>query len=154
MSYQIMFYGGMIGAIISLIITVVVFVKINIMLVIEDLFGIRFRKKTNNRKGDRGFSFTEQNPKKVTSEIQLKREGRNNEVAASQIDETELIDQESVDQYEDEYGAETTVLSAYEDETTLLSSYEDETTLLTEDDKNDDFKLEMNVMVVHSKTVI
>jgi hypothetical protein len=167
MAYQIMFYGGMAGTLISLGVAVMVFTKMDIFLVIEDLTGFRLRKNKDKPKGA-NFSFTEQSPKAKTFTNRLFKAKREQagaisakEVAAAEV----LVDGGS------NLGA-TTILSSYEDQTTLLSSHEDETTLLASDgdettllapdedattllaEDEGAFKIQLNVMVVHSETII
>lgn len=165
MTYQIMFYGGMAGALISLVIAIIVFIKMDILLVIEDLTGIRLRKNSNSPQGGH-HSFTEASSKSksFTSRIfKVKKENPNGAAAASEIAATELINNTGDYRENDvaettllaSYEDETTLLSSSEDETTLLSSYEDETTLLTEMEEDEsDFKIQLNVIVVHSETII
>lgn len=163
MTYQIMFYGGMAGALISLVIAIIVFIKMDILLVIEDLTGIRLRKNSNSPQGGH-HSFTEASSKSFTSRIfKVKKENPNGVAAASEIAATELINNTGDYRENDvaettllaSYEDETTLLSSSEDETTLLSSYEDETTLLTQiEEDGSDFKLQLNIIVVHSETII
>ena len=47
--YKIMFYGGMAGTILMLVITVFIFIKGNVLEDIKDLLGIKSTKKTLNK---------------------------------------------------------------------------------------------------------
>ncbi|WP_026572745.1 hypothetical protein [Bacillus sp. UNC438CL73TsuS30] len=130
MGYQIMFYGGLAGALITFAISIVLFVKMEIAQVFTDLTGIQFRKK--RRRMD------EESREKHTKEIMLKKQYA--ELAAAE--ETELLEV-----------AETVVLGDIE-ETTLLT---EETTLLVEETTllvENEFIKEVDVVIVHSNTVI
>ncbi|MED1468991.1 hypothetical protein [Bacillus salipaludis] len=130
MGYQIMFYGGLAGALITLAISIVLFVKMEIAQVFTDLTGIQFRKKCRR--------MDEESREKHTKEIMLKKQYA--EIAAAE--ETELLEV-----------AETVLLQDIE-ETTLLT---EETTLLVEETTllvENEFIKEVDVMIVHSNTVI
>ncbi|MBT2694755.1 hypothetical protein [Bacillus sp. ISL-55] len=106
MAYQIMFYGGLAGAVIALVIAILAYVKINIAQVITDLTGWNFpgagrkaRKKTTSIKA-------ETSTKPTTKEIHV-RKNVEKEVAAGeyveptekmaggQLEQTALLSQES-----------------------------------------------------------
>jgi hypothetical protein len=147
MEYQIMLYGGMAGALITLIISIILYVKIGIAQVVEDLTGISLRKRLHKRNKDQEAS----NEKRLTKEIMIKKQYAG-EAAASQ--ETELMSRaiEETALLGNTYIEETSLLTADLDETTLLSNDIEETSLLLEEE--DFFKKEVDVMVVHSTTII
>ncbi|WP_419954641.1 hypothetical protein ACN6MT_02210 [Neobacillus niacini] len=147
MEYQIMLYGGMAGALITLIISIILYVKMGIAQVVEDLTGISLRKRLHKKRKAQDKS----NEKLLTKEIMLKKQYAW-EAAASQ--ETELMDNklEETALLGDEDIEETTLLTADLDETTVLSEEAEETSLLLE--KEDFFKKEVDVIVVHSTTII
>lgn len=72
MQYQIMFYGGLAGAIITLSISIYVYIKLNISQVIEHLTGFSFRKtskkwrRNNNQDGAKS-------EKRTTNEIKIRK---------------------------------------------------------------------------------
>lgn len=146
MEYQIMLYGGMAGTIITLIISIILYVKMGIAQVIEDLTGISLRKRLHKKKKAQD----ESNEKRLTKEIMLKKQYPG-EAAASQ--ETELMNSEMEETafLTDGYIEETSLLTADVDETTLLSEGVEETSLLLEEDF---FKKEVDIIVVHSTTII
>ncbi|MFD0826524.1 hypothetical protein ACT8ZR_12755 [Neobacillus sp. M.A.Huq-85] len=130
MGYQLMFYGGLAGALITLAISIILFVKMEIAQVITDLTGFQFRKKRRRT--------AEESRERHTKEIMLKKQYAESAAA----EETELLEV-----------AETVLLQDIE-ETTLLT---EETTLLVEETTllvENEFIKEVDVMIVHSNTVI
>ena len=93
MDYQTIFYGGLAGAILSLIISIIVFIKLNISEVIEDLTGFSFHKWAKKQQG-RSRSKQEQNNKPITREIQPRRDVEMEVAASGSVDETALLDAE------------------------------------------------------------
>ncbi|MFJ5762909.1 hypothetical protein ACIQAA_28085 [Neobacillus sp. NPDC093182] len=146
MEYQIMLYGGMAGALITLIVSIILYVKMGITQVVEDLTGISLRKRLHKKKKVQDNS----NEKRLTKEIMIKKQYAG-EAAASQ--ETELLSREIEETalLGDGYIEETSLLTADSDETTVLSEEAEETSLLREEDY---FKKEVDVIVVHSTTII
>jgi hypothetical protein len=148
MEYQIMLYGGMAGAVITLIISIILYVKVGIAQVIEDLTGMSLRKRRLKRQKAQD----ESNEKRLTNEIMLKRKypgeaaaSLETELMSSEIEETALL--------VDEYSEETALLTADVEETTVLSEEGlEETSVLLEEE--DYFKKEVDVIVVHSSTII
>ena len=49
LTYQIMLYGGIVGAIVTLSIAIWLFIKLDIADVIQDLTGIRVKKQKRNQ---------------------------------------------------------------------------------------------------------
>ena len=147
MEYQIMLYGGMAGALITLIISIILYIKLGIAQVIEDLTGLSLRKRLHKKKKAQDDS----NEKRLTKEIMLKKQYVG-EAAASQ--ETELMSSELEETafLSDGFIEETSLLTADFDETTVLSADVEETSLLLEEEHF--FKKEVDVMVVHSTTII
>lgn len=141
-----MFYGGMAGAMITLIISIILYVKMGIAQVVEDLTGISFRKRLHKKRKAK----EESNQKRLTKEIMLKKQYAR-EAAASQetelmssIEETALLGDGDIE--------ETALLTADFEETTVLSVAIEETSSLIEEDEP--FKKEVDVIVVHSNTII
>ena len=147
MEYQIMLYGGMAGAVITLIILIILYVKMGIAQVVEDLTGISLRKRLQKKQKAQD----ESKEKRLTKEIMLKKQYAR-EAAASQ--ETELMNSEIEETalLGDGYIEETLLLTADFDETTVLSAEVEETSLLLEEE--DFFKKEVDIIVVHSTTII
>lgn len=147
MTYQIMFYGGLAAALLTLIITIYVYVKMNIRRVISDLTGLKWKRPFGKKK-----SSTQSNEEKTrtTNEIRLKKQDMEGdevtELMEDEVAATALLDESDVE--------ETTLLSSevdQEDETTLLGESMDETTLLT-DEPVFYFRKEIDVVVTHSTT--
>jgi hypothetical protein len=146
MEYQIMLYGGMAGTIITLIISIILYIKMGIAQVVEDLTGISLRKRLHKKKKVQD----ESNEQRLTKEIMLKKQyageaaaSQETELMSSEIDETAILSDGDIE--------ETSLLTADFDETTLLSEGVEETSLLLEEDF---FKKEVDVIVVHSTTII
>lgn len=156
MQYQIMFYGGLAGAIITLSISIYIFIKLNITQVIEHLTGFSFRKLSKNmRKNYR--QNREVSLKLTTNEIKIRKKVVEQEQAWSgTVAATELLNNEvepTVLLY-DNYVEETSLLS---EETTILTFNEDETSLLTEEEQENvgnSFVKDVDVLIVHSQTII
>jgi hypothetical protein len=155
MHYQIMFYGGLAGAIITLGISIIVFVKLNISKVIEHLTGYSFRRA---RKKSRKTKYQEQDlaEKRTTNEIKIRKNVVEHNLAVKETAATEWMGEE----------IEPTALMAVEkveetellvEETTLLDQA-DETTLISvvseEDENNRFFRKEADIMIVHSEMII
>lgn len=171
-----MFYGGLAGAVITLIISIIVYMKLQISQVFADITGNRFmRKKQNNR-----VSLEAQETKRTTSEIKLRK--KEDPVAAS-VEDTALMSQgleptslleessqaptellvESNMVEETSLLSEETALLQDNDETTLLLGGDEtsillegdgETAILTEKEEESDFQIEVDVMIVHTNNVI
>ncbi|MFB3164911.1 hypothetical protein ABLO26_26485 [Neobacillus sp. 179-J 1A1 HS] len=146
MEYQIMLYGGMAGTIITLIISIILYTKMGIAQVVEDLTGISLRKRLHKKKKVQD----ESNEQRLTKEIMLKKQyageaaaSQETELMSSEIDETAILGDGDIE--------ETSLLTADFDETTLLSEGAEETSLLLEEDF---FKKEVDVIVVHSTSII
>lgn len=142
--YHILLYGGLAGALITLIIAIILFIKLDITQVIQDLFGIRRTPKTKEkRRKSKGTGITTNNITKNSTEVtegSLTTELLYDEVAA-----TTLLEEEP---------NETTILGKSGEETTLL---EEETTLLGGNEKEPTqryFKKELDIIVVHSEVRI
>jgi len=91
--FQTMFYGGLGGAILSLIISIIVYIKLNISEVIEDLTGFSFHKWVKKQRG-RSRSKQEQNNKPITREIQPRRDVEMEVAGSGSVDATEILDEE------------------------------------------------------------
>lgn len=147
--FQVLLYGGLAGALISLIIAVILFIKLDIPQVIQDLLGIRRTPKTREkrrRRDKRAQTTTDnisrnhtitKNPTEVT-DGSLTTELLYDEVAA-----TALLEAEDPN--------ETTLLHTNAEETALLDGQE--TTLLRVDQNaasQSYFKKQLDIIVVHS----
>lgn len=145
-----MFYGGLAGALITLIISIIVFMKLKISQVLTDITGYGSRKKARAVTGQPRRTDTE--TKKTTSEIKLRKK----EVpSAVEVEDTAIMSQEleptAILRNDQKYMAptellveketaaymeeETSILGTYEEETMLLANDDDETTLLHDDDE-------------------
>lgn len=147
--FQVFLYGGLAGALISLIIAVILFIKLDIPQVIQDLLGIRRTPKTREKRRrrdkrtqtttdniSRNHTITK-NPTEVT-DGSLTTELLYDEVAA-----TALLEAEDPN--------ETTLLHTNAEETALLDGQE--TTLLRVDQNaasQSYFKKQLDIIVVHS----
>lgn len=171
MKYQIMFYGGILGTIIMLVITIIVFIKHHIIQVIKDLLGVRSRKekytqKTNYKNTtDRIKKSTTRDIKfkKLTEEVKLKESGIIDDIVSKETEsidscneETEFINDivEETEDIESIYTKEG--ISADGNETMLLEN-EDETTILTEfieNKDNENFIKEVDIVVVNCNFTI
>ncbi|WP_417898830.1 hypothetical protein ABN702_22630 [Bacillus haimaensis] len=147
MTYQIMFYGGLAAALLTLIITVYVYVKMNIRRVISDLTGIKWKSPIGNKKSS---SPSNEEKTRTTNEIRLKKQDMEGdeitELMEDEVAATALLDESDV--------GETTLLSSEDeqgDETSLLGESMEETTLLA-DEPAFYFRKELNVVVTHSTT--
>jgi len=100
-----MFYGGLAAALLTLIITIYIYVKMNIRRVISDLTGLKWKSPFGKKK-----SSTQSNEEKTrtTNEIRLKKQ----DMGGDEI--TELM--------EDEVAATALLDESDVEETTLLSS--------------------------------
>ncbi|UFT99198.1 hypothetical protein KO561_18795 [Radiobacillus kanasensis] len=156
MDYQWFFYGGLVGILITLPISIILFIKLGIWEAFTDISGIRMpRKKQKARRKYGKTETTGQREKRTTSEIKLKKKKVEAEVAStSHIDETELLDShvEPTALLSEGSFNETTVLG---EETSVLWG-EDETTLLTEEEHEQGtfFQIEEDIVIVHSKEKI
>lgn len=128
--YKIMFYGGMAGTILMLVITVFIFIKGNVLEDIKDLLGIKSTKKTLNKIS---LNNTTSNIKAVTT----------NEVSKPMdIKMDEIISKG----FACEEGTE--ILKDYDDENTMILGFEEETELLNE------FTKEIDIVIVNSNLII
>ncbi|MFS0865007.1 hypothetical protein [Fredinandcohnia sp. 179-A 10B2 NHS] len=148
MEYQIMFYGGLAGAIITLIISIIVFMKLKISQVLTDITGYRSRKKASAVTGQSRRTDTE--TKKTTSEIKLRKKDvpaavEDTAIMSQELEPTailpndqkymaptELLVEKETAAYMEE---ETSILGTDDEETMLLSDDDDETTLLQDEDE-------------------
>lgn len=158
MQYQIMFYGGLAGAVITLSISIYIYIKLNITQVIEHLTGFSFRKLSKNMRKNYGQSREVTEKRTTTNEIKIRKKVVEQEQAwTGGVAATELLKNEGVEStallYDD--GVEETSLLS--EETTLLTLDEAETSILTEIvEKNGEnsFVKQVDVMIVHTKSII
>ncbi|MGV2939545.1 hypothetical protein AB5I83_08145 [Mesobacillus sp. LC4] len=148
MAYQIMFYGGLAGAMIALVIAVLTYVKLNIAQVITDLTGWDFPGAGRKARKTKTSTQADTSTKPTTKEIHV-RKNVDKEVAAGeyveptekmasgQIDPTALLSQESFKKTAllKQEGVEPTALLAPEglESTTLLTPDGLEPTALLEE---------------------
>ncbi|MGM9987417.1 MAG: hypothetical protein ACI35O_09340 [Bacillaceae bacterium] len=143
MYYQIMFYGGMVVALLMLIVSVIVYRKLDISFVIQDLTGYDMQQ-ISKKVFQRNKQIAE---KAITSEIVIKKKFKDEQPHTEMITKTQQMGG-SVDE---------TLLMDNENETVLLveetAPLENETTVLLEEE-NEKFNMEVNVIVIHSNTII
>lgn len=149
MNYQILFYGGLAGAVVALFISILFYIKLNITQVMEDLTGFRFTKVWKRKNHVRGHG-----EKTITKEIILRKKVEKE--AAVGLESTELLDEAVASTELLNNGGpaalpleETTLL----EKTTLLSEGMEETVVLTPTPANRFIK-DVDIMVVHTENVI
>lgn len=137
--YKIMFYGGMAGTILMLVITVFIFIKGNVLEDIKDLLGIKSTKKTLNKIS---LNNTTSNIKAVTTnEVSKPMDIKMDEIISKGFaceEGTEILK---------DYDEDTMILSGEEEETMILG-FEEETELLNE------FVKEIDIVIVNSNLII
>lgn len=157
MQYQIMFYGGLAGAIITLSISIYIYIKLNITQVIEHLTGFSFRKLSKNMRKNYGQNREVTEKRTTTNEIKIRKKVVEQEQSWTDgVAATELLNNEveSTALLYDDGIEETSLLS---EETTLLTLDEAETSLLTEiveENGENSFVKQVDVMIVHTKSII
>lgn len=150
--YKIMLYGGLLGTVIMLVITFFIFIKGNVLEVIQDLLGIKNTKKTLNK--NKAVNNTTGNIKPTVTNVYSKP-----------IDlKIEQVISKGFDYTEDEENTiilggdeETELLDGDEEETELLSEENEETTILgfaEETEILSSFTKEVDVMIVNSNVII
>ena len=136
MKYEIMFYGGLVITIITLILAIISFLKLNVAEALCDLVGINFKakrisKSNKSNKEKRKYSNLS---RRIKPDITVRKEKKNN-IESKDIEENKNIkprydynnlDEESTTLLNDE---DTTLLN--EENTTLLD--EENTTMLEDD---------------------
>ncbi|EKN71489.1 hypothetical protein BABA_01270 [Neobacillus bataviensis LMG 21833] len=182
MNFQIMFYGGIAGAILSLILSIIVFIKFNISEAFEDLTGFsihKWVKKLQQRRRSRQEQFN----KPITREIQPRRDVELEAVVTGGADATELLAEAAAVETSDAASTEllteaaastellaeaaidetellasdaaaTELLSVESDETELLNEEAEETTILSEPVLTSYFIKERDVVIVHTDATI
>ncbi|MFJ7729568.1 hypothetical protein ACIQXV_26145 [Neobacillus sp. NPDC097160] len=91
MEYQTMFYGGLSGAALSLILAIIVFIKLNISEVFEDVTGFSVRKWVKKLQAS-SRSKQEQNHKPITREIQPRHDVELEVAVSGSVEATELLE--------------------------------------------------------------
>jgi hypothetical protein len=154
-----MFYGGLAAALLTLGITVYVFIKLNIRHVLTDLTGIKWKTPSARRTAAQ----ETESLRRTTSEIKLKKQNlageEITELMSQEVAATALLQEEKADETMllSEYEAEETSLLGEEaEETTLLGEELEETTLLTGEEQEPAFyfKKELDIVITHSATKI
>ncbi len=146
LTYQIMLYGGIIGALITLPIAIWLFIKLDIRHVIEDLIGVRFSRK--KRKLDNATFQIGDGKGHTSSSIRLKK--LNHTSGSSKEMKVEPQQQQQHAHTQTELIEDTAQETALLEETTLLN----ETALLNEtelmdEEKDPFFEMDENIVVVH-----
>ncbi|WP_277678739.1 hypothetical protein [Gracilibacillus dipsosauri] len=146
LTYQIMLYGGIIGALITLPIAIWLFIKLDIRHVIEDLIGVRFSRK--KRKLDNATFQIGDGKGHTSSSIRLKKLNHTSGSSKEMKVEPQQQQQHAHTQTEllEDADQETALL----EETTLLN----ETALLNEtelmdEEKDPFFEMDEDIVVVH-----
>ncbi|WML41265.1 hypothetical protein RCG19_06305 [Neobacillus sp. OS1-2] len=168
MNFQLMFYGGIAGAILSLILSIIVFIKMNISEAFEDLTGFSIHKWAKKWK-QRRRSRQEQFNKPITREIQPRRDvelevavtgsdGDSTELLIEAAAPTELLTEAEAAADETELlatdAAATELLFVGSDETEWLTEEAEETTVLAESGSISHFRKERDVVIVHTDATI
>lgn len=139
MIYEIMFYGGITGVIITLPLSIFLFFKLQIKEVVYDLMGINFSnsyERTIKKRHE-----TDGELKEVSSEIRLRKE-HERLTKDQQMDETELLTNE------------TTILNEKDLAETMLLS-DDATTILEESSSvPGGFIVEKNIIMIHARPIM
>lgn len=165
MKYEIMFYGGLVITIITLILAIISFLKLNVAEALCDLVGINFKAKriSKSNKEKRKYSNLS---RRIKPDITVRKEKKKN-IESKDIEENKNIkprydynnlDEESTTLLNDE---DTTLLD--EENTTLLDGEETtiisedaEETMLIEDDNgfSEKFIKEVDIVLVNSDEII
>ncbi|MFA9559942.1 hypothetical protein ACERII_21760 [Evansella sp. AB-rgal1] len=159
MAYQIMFYGGMVGAGITLLLAVFLFIRLKIWIVIKDLMGYSsaVKRRSPSKSKETGGLSTR---KWTTSRLLPKRQrGKEQAAATTEMLETEAGIAETALLEQDLEVEQTVLLDDEVEETTLLTSELEETTLLDELDSSEEldkdfFIQKEEVIIVHSHKTI
>ncbi|MDY2630631.1 MAG: hypothetical protein SOV85_04675 [Clostridium sp.] len=132
MKYEIMFYGGLVITLITLILAIISFLKLNVAEALCDLVGINFKAKriSKSNKEKRKYSNLS---RRIKPDITVRKEKKNN------IDNNAIVDNKNIKpryDYNNLDEESTTLLN--EENTTLLdeegtSILEDSTTLLEDE---------------------
>lgn len=140
MGYRIMFYGGLILSIVSLTLTILIFVKYQIKQVIADLTGVKLSKSKQQGHYHYQTDLTE-SAKRTTSDIIVKKD-QAIRTTNNLVEETELLSEAKAVEY---------LQQSTSEETELLSSF-DETTLLEE--VGEGFTIDEEMILVDSNEII
>lgn len=131
-----MLYGGVVGSMITLSISIWLFVKLDILTVLEDLFGLRMRKQKGNQdNADFQMWYNQEN---TSGSIRLKKLMTTNKNKVEQTSQAE------------EAYVQTELLGEDDDQTELLDEtilLENETELIS--DHNESFVVIEDVVIVH-----
>lgn len=149
MKYQIMFYSGIVGSVIMLILTIVIFIKGEIAQAISDLTGINFNLNINSKQ--------RQVKRENTGRIKAKEIAQSTELINEitdklTLEKTNLLDNGDTDIINT---GDTELISEVAEETSLLREDEDETTILEEGldetpkHNKIDFIKELDIIVVN-----
>lgn len=154
--YKIMFYGGMVGALVTLAISIVIFIKADVWQVIKDLLGIRTVKEKHKKGKNVVSNTTSIKPKPITESV-------NKTITVSGLDNSENIIVGVEEKTETTFilDEETSVLTGhcetelFDDvgETELLDEDSEETVLLSGELHND-FSKEIDIMIINSNISI
>lgn len=168
MKYEIMFYGGLVITLITLILAIISFLKLNVAEALCDLVGINFKakrisKSNKSNKEKRKYSNLS---RRIKPDITVRKEKKNN-IEGKDIEENKNIkprydynnlDEESTTLQNDE---DTTLLDEENttlldgEETTIISEDAEETMLIEEDNGfSEKFINEVDIVLVNSDEII
>lgn len=181
MKYEIMFYGGLVITLITLILAIISFLKLNVAEALCDLVGINFKAKriSKSNKEKRKYSNLS---RRIKPDITVRKEKKNNidnnaivdnknikprydynnldEESTTLLNEenTTLLDEENTTMLEDEnttlLDEEFTILLDGE-ETTIISDDLEETMLIEDDNGfSDEFIKEVDIVLLNSDEII
>lgn len=131
--YKIMLYTGILGTIIMFLITILIFIKGNVLELIKDLLGIRTSSKKHRQE-----SFDKKTEVEKVN-IDNKKEKCIEEINNKK--ETEMLESK-----------EETIL--LEDEETIILSEDENETIILFEEENREFYKEVDVMIVNSNVLI
>lgn len=147
-TYQIMLYGGIAGALITLPIAIWLFIKLDILDVLEDLTGLRMRKHKKNQNNAAFQMWYKQ--EHTSSSIQLKKLNNTNESQSAQVTPAKQQTYAETELLEDDNDAQAPLSKEEDNQTELLEEttlLDNETELLGEEEQA--FVMEEDIVVVH-----
>ncbi|WP_291628751.1 hypothetical protein [Clostridium sp.] len=145
MKYEIMFYGGLVITLITLILAIISFLKLNVAEALCDLVGINFKAKRiskSNKEKRKNSNLS----RRIKPDITVRKEKKNN------IDNNAIVDNKNIKpryDYNNLDEESTTLLN--EENTTLL---EDESTTMLEDENTTLLDEEFTTLLDGEETTI
>ena len=159
MKYEIMFYGGLVITIITLILAIISFLKLNVAEALCDLVGINFKakrisKSNKSNKEKRKYSNLS---RRIKPDITVRKEKKKN-IESKDIEENKNIkpryDYNNLDEDTTLLDEENTTLLDGE-ETTIISEDAEETMLIEDDNGfSEKFINEVDIVLVNSDEII